>query len=153
LPAETEWSYQLNELVRAGVGDHGLLPVLRTLARLFDRARDCFFFTPSVEFLVYPDEGEPRAEHELDLAWVKDGLFGIAEVKETTKLFKQSDYEDLASLAQKVRADIVLIAAPGGSDDDLAKGKKAVQEKVAEKVDVWAWGPTEFKNSPFWTRF
>ena len=32
------------------------------------------------EFLVYPDEGEPKAERELDLAWVKDGLFGIAGV-------------------------------------------------------------------------
>jgi hypothetical protein len=153
LPAETEWSYQLNELVRAGVGDHGLLPVLRTLARLFDRARDCFFFTPSVEFLVYPDKGEPRAERELDLAWVKDGLFGIAEVKETTKLFKQSDYEDLATLAQKVRADIVLIAAPGGDDEEVARGKKAVQEKLPANVEVWAWGPTEFKNPPFWAGF
>src|SRR5260370_18965566 len=62
LPAETHWSYQLNELVRAGVGDQGLLPVVRTLARLFDEARDCFFFTPSVEFLVFPAEGEPRAQ-------------------------------------------------------------------------------------------
>jgi hypothetical protein len=153
LPAETEWSYQLNELVRAGIGDHGLSPVLRTFTRLFDEARDCFFFTPSVEFLVYPDEGDPRPERELDLAWVKDGLFGIAEVKETTKLFQQSDYEDLADLAKKVRPDIVLIAAPGGNDSDLAKGKKAIQEKVPEKVDVWAWGPAQFKNSPSWIKF
>src|SRR5260370_41531472 len=118
------------EFVRDGVGGHGLLAELRTLARLFDRARDCFFFTPSVEFLVYPDEGEPRPEHELDLDWVKDGLFGIAEVKETTKLFKQSDYEGLASLAQKVRADIVLLAAPGGDDEGAARGKTAVHEKL-----------------------
>ena len=152
LPAETEWSYQLNELVRAGVGDHGLLPVLRTLARLFDNARDCFFFSPSVEFLNYPDQGAPKAERELDLAWVKDGLFGIAEVKETTKLFKQSDYEDLTTLARRVKPDVVLIAAPAGNDEDMAKGKSAIQEKLTDSVDVWAWGPAEFKKSPWWIR-
>jgi hypothetical protein len=67
-----------------------------------------------------------------------------------TKLFKQSDYEDLAGLAQKVRPDIVLIAAPGSNDDELARGRKAMQEKLAIKVDVWAWGPSQFKNSPSW---
>ncbi|HEV2195080.1 MAG TPA: hypothetical protein VGR55_05840 [Candidatus Acidoferrum sp.] len=153
LLAETEWSYQLNELVRAGVGDHGLLSVLRTLARLFDKANDSFFFTPSVEFLVYPNEGEPKAERELDLAWVKDGAFGIAEVKETTKLFKQGDYDDIASLAKMVRPDIVLIAAPDGNDGDLGKGKKAIEEKLALKCEVWAWGPAEFKKSPHWTQW
>jgi hypothetical protein len=59
----------------------------------------------------------------------------------------------MAGLAEKVRPDIVLIAAPGGDDDELARGKKAIQERVAEKVDVRAWGPTEFKNSPSWIQF
>ena len=153
LPAETEWSYQLNELIRVAIGDHGLLPVLRTLTRLFDRARDCFFFSPSVEFLSYPDEGDPTVERELDLAWVKDGLFGIAEVKTTTKLFKPSDFEDMAAAAQITRPDILLIAAPGGSDEDLVKGKRAIEEKLGTKCDVWTWGPEEFKKSPFWTGF
>lgn len=155
LPAETEWWYQLNELVRAGVGDHGLLAVLRTVTRLFDGASECFFFTPSVEFLVYPsypDVGEPKAKRELDLAWVKDGLFGIAEVKKTTKLFKQTDYEHLAELAEMTRPDIVLIAAPDGNDDDLKKGSKAIRDKLGVTVDVWEWGPSQFKNSPNWIR-
>jgi len=151
LPAETQWSYQLNELIRAAVGDHGLMPVLRTLARLFDRAHDSFFFMPSVEFVVCPDEGEPKVDRELDLAWVKDGLFGIAEVKTTTKLFKSSDFEDLAAAAQITRPDILLIVAPEGDDEDLVKGKNAIQEKLGVRCEVWTWGPEEFKKSPFWT--
>jgi hypothetical protein len=150
LPAETEWSYQLNELIRVGIADQGLSPVLRTLARLFDDARDDFFFTPSVEFVVYPKEGEPRVERELDLAWIKDGVFGIAEVKTTTKLFKQRDYEDIATLARKIKPDILLIAAPEGKDEDLLKGKKTIEETLDSKIDVWAWGPTQFKKPPFW---
>ena len=120
---------------------------------MFDRANDSFFFTPSVEFLVYPNEGEPKAEREVDLAWVKDGLFGIAEVKDTTKLFKQNDYENLAALAQRVKADIVLIAAPGGSDDELERGTKVIRQKLTATVEVWAWGPAQFKTSPSWTQY
>jgi hypothetical protein len=153
LPAETPWSYQLNELIRAGVADQGLLPVLRTLARLFDRANDCFFFTPSVEFLTYTDEDKLKLERELDLAWIKDGSFGIAEIKTTSKLFKQSDYEDLIGLASTVRPDIVLIATPEGSTTELLSGKRMIEERLNNKVEVWAWGSEEFEGSPSWIRW
>ena len=153
LPAETDWSYQLNELVRNGIADQGLSPVIRTLTRLFDRANDSFFFTPSVEFLYYPDQGEPRVERELDLAWVKDGVFGIAEVKTTTKGFKPSDYDDMAELARSLKPDVLLIAAPEGSDAEIAKGKVALQERTSKKLEVWAWGPEQFKQAPFWANY
>jgi len=106
---------------------------------------------PSVEFVVYPDEGEPKVDRELDLAWVKDGLFGIAEVKTTTKLFKSNDFEDLAAAAQITRPDILLIAAPEGNDEDLVRGKKTIEEKLGVKCEVWTWGPEEFRKSRFWT--
>ena len=153
LPAETEWSYQLNELVRAGISEHGLLPVLRTLTRLYDDAHDCFFFSPSVDFMTDPDTGNPTVERELDLAWVKDGRFGIAEVKTSTKLFKPSDYQDIAALARRIRPDILLIAAPEGNDQELAKGKQALNDELKGTMDVWAWGPTEFARAPRWTQF
>jgi hypothetical protein len=124
--------------------------VLRTLARLFDRAHDCFFFTPSVDFVAYTAEGEPRVEREIDLAWVKDGLFGIAEVKTTTKLFRQGDFENIVVLAKTTRPDVLLIAAPEGNDEDLVKGKKAIEEKLDSKCEVWTWGPQAFQESPFW---
>lgn len=153
LQAEATWSYQLNELIRVGVGDQGLLPVFRTIARLFDRANDCFFFMPPVEFIAYSDEGERKVERELDLAWVKDGVFGIAEVKTTAKLFKPSDYEDMASLASDLRPDVVLIASPEGDGGQLSKGKKALEELLGPKFTIWAWGPDEFDLLPRWTTF
>jgi hypothetical protein len=152
MEAEPVWSYQLNELIRVGIGDQGLLPVLRTLARLFDRANDSFFFTPSVDFLSYQHNDVPIVESELDLAWVKDGLFGIAEVKNGTKLFKPRDFINMAVLADKTRPDILLIAAPEGDNDDLVRGKKAIEEKLKYKCEVWAWGPEEFTMSPSWTQ-
>jgi hypothetical protein len=153
LPADTPWSYQLNELIRAGVADQGLLPVLRTLARLFDGAKDSFFFTPSVEFLSYTDEDKLKPEQELDIAWIKDGSFGIGEIKTTSKLFKQSDYEDLVRLASAVKPDIVLIATPEGSKSELLSGQKMIEEKLNKKTCVWAWGAEEFEHSPSWTRW
>jgi hypothetical protein len=153
LPAETPWSYQLNELIRAGVADQGLLPVFRTLARLFDGANDCFFFTPSVEFLTYADGDKLKLERELDIGWIKDGSFGIAEIKTTSKLFKQSDFEDLVTLASAVRPDIVLIATPEGSTKELLTGKKMIEEKLNKNTRVWAWGAEEFEHSPSWTKW
>jgi hypothetical protein len=150
LPAETPWSYQLNELIRAGVADQGLLPVFRTLARLFDGAKDCFFFTPSVEFLAYTDGDKLKLEQELDIGWIRDGSFGIAEIKTTSKLFKQSDYEALITLASAVKPDIVLIATPEGSTKELLSGKKMIEEKLNKKTRVWAWGAEEFERSPSW---
>ena len=151
LPAETEWSYQLNELVRAGIRDHGVMPVVRTLGRLFEDVRDCFFFRGGIDFITYSREGKPKGEHELDLAWIKDGLLGIAEIKTTTKLFSKADYDKLVLLAQDIRPDIVLIAAPDGVEATLEKGKKMVELGLAGmNIDVWAWGPDEFKSIPFW---
>lgn len=144
LKPETTWSYRLNELVKAGIRDHGLLPVFRTLVRLGTHPDDCFFFTPSVELCVYTGNSY-RPKHEIDLAWIRDGRFGIAEVKTTTKLFKKSDYEDLAAICQSVRPDTVLIAAPEGTDADILKGKKYLEPLVANiGVKIRAWGPAQF---------
>jgi hypothetical protein len=66
-------------------------------------------------------------------------------------LFKPSDFEDMAAVAQITRPDILLIAAPEGNDEDLVKGKKAIEEKLGAKCEVWTWGSEEFNKSSFWT--
>jgi hypothetical protein len=98
------------------------------------RAKDCFFFIPSVEFLTYTDGDKLRLEQELDLAWIKDGSFGIAEIKTTSKLFKRSDYEALIELASIVKPDIILIATPDGSSNEMVAGKKMIEEKLNNGV-------------------
>ncbi|HEY1526889.1 MAG TPA: hypothetical protein VGH51_11675 [Candidatus Angelobacter sp.] len=146
LQAETTWSYRLNELVKAGIRDHGLLAVFRTLIRLGSHSEDCFFFTPSVDLNVYTEDSY-KQWHEIDLAWIRDGRFGIAEVKSNTKLFKKSDYEDLAAICQSVRPDTVLIAAPEGTDADLLKGKAFLEPLVVSiGVKIRVWGPTQFNQ-------
>jgi hypothetical protein len=147
LQAETTWSYRLNELVKAGIRDHGLLAVFRTLIRLGTNSDDCFFFTPSVDLNVYTEDSY-KQWHEIDLAWIRDGRFGIAEVKTTTKLFKKSDYEDLAAICQSVRPDTVLIAAPEGTDADLVKGKAFLEPLVASSgAKIRTWGPSQFNQN------
>jgi hypothetical protein len=150
LPAETEWSYRLNELISVGIRDHGILALIRTLARIFGKAEDCFFYTPSVKFVRYTEDYQANVDQELDLAWIMDGALGIAEVKTTSNSFRKSDYEDLAKLAQIVQADTVLIAATDGDDNDLFKGKELIQEKLGPTVQVRAIGPTEFAHIPHW---
>jgi hypothetical protein len=146
LPAELEWSYQPNELLRAGVRYHGLVPVLRTIRRLFKQAHECFIFAAGVKLYEYK-ENKPVFTHEVDLCWIKDGQFGIAEVKQSTKLFSTSDYERLVEIACIAKPDVVLIAATEGQDQELEAGGRRLNAYLTEKgseTTVEVWGPARF---------
>jgi hypothetical protein len=146
LPAEPEWAYQPNELLRAAMRYHGVVPVLRTIRRLFERARECFVFLAGVQFYAYKGN-EPVFTDELDLCWLEDGQFGIAEVKQSTKLFSSSDYENLADIADVARPDVVLIAAAEGEDQGLEAGRQKLTARLTSKgvgATVEAWGPSAF---------
>jgi hypothetical protein len=149
LPAEPEWSYRLNELVSAGVGNHGLMAVVRTAARIFEDTRSFFAFTPGANLINwYTDNERPKIEHEVDFAWIKDGRLGIAEVKTNTKLFSLADYDSLGKLSRMIRPDVVLISAPDGKDGDLKRGEKALNESLSgTQTEVLVWGPSKFQNS------
>jgi len=65
LPAELEWSYQPNELLRFGMKYHGLVPFLRTIRRLFKEAHECFIFLAGVTFYDYSEPlGAGRIVHQ-----------------------------------------------------------------------------------------
>jgi hypothetical protein len=152
LPAEPGWSYRVNELVGAGVRYHGLMAVVRTAARIFEGTRSFFAFIPGAKFINWDTGNEqPKTEHEVDFAWVKDGRLGIAEVKENTKLFSRADYNSLGALARMIRPDVVLISAPNGKDGEMEKGEKALKEYLSgTKIEVVVLGPSKFQGSVRW---
>jgi len=141
LPAEIPWSYALNELVVSAIRDHGVIPVIRTAFRLFEDSRECFCFLPGIEVRDY--ENSPDAHVcELDLVWVRDGEFGIAEVKRTTKNF--SIGEKLVNLLDTSRPDQFLLACPSGSNQQMEQVRSDIQLRVGANVPVEAWGPDTF---------
>ena len=83
LPVERPWSYKPNELLWKAVRYHGLIPVVRTLHRIFSETKTGFSFATGVVMLDYT-QNPPRSTNEIDITWIRDGEFGIAEVKQST---------------------------------------------------------------------
>lgn len=119
-PAEATWSYHLNELLRRGINEFGLLPIFRTIGRIFDESTDDFFFLPGVQ-LVHCVNNELHPEFETDIVWIKDGEFGIAEVKTNARRFRPADRERLSRLCSIAFPDLIVLAAPDGNDIDLER--------------------------------
>lgn len=145
LPAEIPWSYALNELVVSAVRDHGVVPVIRTTFRLFEGSRECFCFLPGIEIRDYNTDPETHI-CELDLVWIRDGDFGIAEVKRTPKKFSVGD--KLAMILDAALPDRFLLVSPSGTNEQMQEAHSNVRSRIGPNVTVEAWGPDTFARSP-----
>jgi hypothetical protein len=145
LPAEVPWSYALNELVISAVRDHGVVPVIRTASRLFHESRECFCFLPGIEIRDYNAEPETHV-CELDLVWIRDGEFGIAETKRTPKKF--SIGRNLARILDSAVPDRFLLVSTSGTDEQMRGARAAVQSQIDPSITVEAWDPIIFSRSP-----
>jgi hypothetical protein len=141
LPAEVAWSYSLNEQVAAAVRDHGIVPVIRTIYRLFASSRECFCFLPGLEVRDYSTEPESQI-CELDLVWINDGEFGVAEVKETPR--KLSVKKSLAGLLNAAPPNRFLFACPSGSKEEVQATCANSKAQLDPRINVEAWGAERF---------
>lgn len=145
LQAETAWSYRPNELLRKGLREYGLLPLVRLIGRLFEKSRDCFIFLAGTELGNYEGEGFV-SRGEIDLSWILDGEFGIAEVKSSTRGFSTSDADRLVKWATIAHPNKVLLVATEGDDRELGKWReKLVPSLEPLGIQVEAWGPSLFR--------
>ncbi|MFZ0644844.1 MAG: hypothetical protein WA690_01890 [Candidatus Acidiferrales bacterium] len=152
LPVERPWSYKPNELLWKAVRYHGLIPVVRTLHRIFSETKTGFSFATGVVMLDYT-QNPPRSTNEIDITWIRDGEFGIAEVKQSTGLFKTKDCERLITLAKLARPATVLLVAMEGEDAKLIKWQQVVDKELKPLgIKTEAWGPSIFSvpSHHFW---
>jgi hypothetical protein len=149
LPAEIQWSYALNELVASAVRDHGVAPVIRTAFRLFADSRECFCFLPGIEVRDYSTDPETQV-CELDLVWIRDGEFGIAEIKRTPRKF--SVRGDLASILGAALPNRYLLVSASGTEEQMAEARLQVQSQISHDIAVETWNPEIFRRSarPGW---
>jgi hypothetical protein len=108
-PVSRHWEFRLNEFVHRSVRDHGVLPVLWTLAALQDRYHSApmYFLGPT---WLYVDEerydsNTPNAE--LDLLVVLGTEVMLVEAKNSVRDFRP---EKLCFLAERIRPNRILIA-------------------------------------------
>ncbi len=144
LPPEVHWSYALNELIGSAVRDHGVVPVIRTAYRLFTDSRECFLFIPGAEIRDYRADPEVQVG-ELDLMWIRDGEFGVAEVKRTPKRF--SIQKELAMVLNAARPDRLLLVSSSGTDENMKEASSAIMSSVDPSIKVEWWSPNRFQKS------
>lgn len=144
LPVEKSWCYKPNELLWKAVRYHGLVPVIRTIRRLFDDARESFIFAAGIVFYDYTKDSAEKI-NELDLAWIKDGEFGIGEIKQSADLFKNKDCENLIAIAKSTKPATALLAAMTGEDAKLARWRDKVDSALSPLgIKTEVWGPSFF---------
>ena len=144
LPAETPWSYSLNELVASAVRDHGVVPVIRTIYQLFAGSRECFCYLAGLEVRSYNTEPETQF-CEVDLVWISDGELGVAEVKGGAPKFPIK--RNLADLIKVMRPDRFLLASTSASDGEITAACSKAEERLERRVKVQGWGADKFDRS------
>src|SRR5260370_969284 len=132
LPADVPWSYALNELVVSAVRDHGIIPVIRTAFRLFEDSRECFCFLSGVEIRDYKSDPETQI-CEIDLVWIRDGEFGVAEVKR--KPNKLTVGNKLATLLGAALPDRLLLASPFGTAEEMQEVHSKARLKTGSNIN------------------
>jgi hypothetical protein len=80
---------------------------------------------------------------ELDLCWIIDGRFGIAEVKTSAKDFTAQECTKLVKLARRVGPDEVLIAAVDGPDSIVEHAKSMIEQEL-DGVALRCFLPSSF---------
>lgn len=142
LRAETPWSYSLNELVATAVRDHGIVPVLRTMYRLFSSSRESFSYMPGVEVRSYSADHDEQF-CELDLVWVSDGEFGVGEVKRTGRKFGLR--RNVSTILATAVPDIFLVASPSSTDEELQNICSKL-DRLNPRTRLEAWGSKSFNS-------
>jgi hypothetical protein len=144
LPIELPWSYRLNDLLRTAVREHGTVPLLRTCYRLMRDATTFFRLLTGVE-LHETRVDDTELIGELDVCYVSDGKFGIAEVKTSARDFTPGDCEKIIKLAKRIGPDCVLIAATEGPDINVESARTSIEQQLDGTVEVRAFVPSSFK--------
>lgn len=147
LPAEPEWFYRLNSLVRAAVSLHGTVPLLITLGQIMGDARSSAMFMPSIE-LIKQEAGEDRRLRvygEIDLVCIKDGQFVIGEIKQSVDRFDADDFRKMFDLAKLVRPDVIVFSSMDKEPSTFVKEniKKLSTELANLEVNV-EWYPIHY---------
>jgi len=143
LDAEEAWHYRLNSLLRVGVSDHGLTPVLLVLGQLMHDAHSSFIYFPSSE--LFTKSSGDQGLHlfgEIDLLCIQDGDFIIGEIKQSINGFKQSDFDKIEKIAKLIKPDKILFSSMDNKPNTfVSRGISKLTQSLQELEIKVEWHP------------
>jgi hypothetical protein len=147
-PAEAEWFYELNELIRRTILNQGVMATLMCLGQILQGSRESFIYIPNICLYenYYKDQSP---DSEIDIVCISDGQFIIGEVKHSAKLFTPSDFAKMEKLAQRLRPDKIIIYAFRGPYERLTKNVERFKKKInAYGIDTELVKPYDYIENP-----
>lgn len=148
-PVSGDWYFRLNPFVLDAYRDHGVEPLLWGLWRLWDRARESFYFAPSLNvWLDRPEADLGEHDLEIDGIAVVDGEVYLIEATASPSL-DDNEISQIVVAAERVRPNYVLIVCGRSERNDLALGKR-LQERLPAGVGVKVrvFDPATLDDSP-----
>jgi hypothetical protein len=148
VPVSGDWHFRANSFLVEAYREQGVEPVIWALSRLWDTARQSFYFAPSMSLWeTYPRNREDGPDIEVDALAVVDGRLYLCEAKSSSRL-DDRQVEQLCSAATRIRPDILLIACMDNITQALRRAVEAMQERLGSetKVDLIEFKPESLEK-------
>ena len=110
-----------------------------------------FIMAPNLDLFK---EREKKPLGELDIVCIQDGRLIIGEVKQSVKLFKRSNFDTMAEIAERIRPNELIFSSldqePGKLVDDNIANIRTRLSPLGIEARWYQLHPFVFEASPFW---
>jgi hypothetical protein len=153
-PVSGAWHFRVNPFVLEAYSEHGTEGPVWALWRLSRRARNSFYFAPSLKlWLERPASEDQQCDAEIDIVAVVDGLVYAVEAT-TSNGLDDREIERLAVVTDRLRPNVLLVTCTAETEQRINHLNERLQAKLPEGVrsEVLAFHPDELETNPFLPR-
>jgi hypothetical protein len=134
---DSRWYYRINSLLREAVAHHGTVALISALAKLRERARGSFIYSPGIEFYEKYEDVKPATE--IDIVCILDGQLWVGEVKSKAGEFSQTEIDKLIAASKRLQADKTFLFALDGDQQSITNTCNRLKAEgcQVDLVQVW----------------
>jgi hypothetical protein len=148
-PVSGDWHFRLNPFVLEAYSEHGTEAPVWALWQLSRRARNSFYFAPSLKLWhERPASEDQQCDAEIDIVAVVDGLVYAVEAT-TSKGLDDREIERLAVVTDRLRPNVLLVTSTAKTEQRIKDLNGRLQAKLPEGVrsEVLAFHPDELETT------
>jgi hypothetical protein len=148
-PVSGDWHFRANDFLIDAYREHGVEAVIYALWRVSERARNSFYFAPSIKLWEdYPERPE-AVTREIDALMVVDGRLYLCEAKNSAAL-SRDEIESLVSAATRIRPDVVLVVCMEQDATGLNRAMEMLRERLPQKIEteLLAFRASDLEDDP-----
>jgi hypothetical protein len=148
-PVSRDWHFRANGFVIEAYRDHGVEAVIYGLFQLWQRAKNSFYFVPSLNlYNDYPEVPE-ASKIEVDALAVVNGVLYLCEAKNSGGL-STNDKAKLTAATERVRPNTLLLVCMDANTARLEVDAAEFRERIARDISVEVMGfePGQLRRDP-----